>query len=243
MVSVSDIEASPGRTAAVGVSHPVLTARHSIPVRPAPSAAKLLSSLFSAASRSSGAAASSKDDPHFAQETERDKPKPRGYAALATATLKALCRARGLPTTGEREELLQQISSLSEPMPSKAQVAAKRRPATPQRVSQRLQERPRTVAPRTAGARAVAQSDEQQASKNATVGGCGEEAKPAGHKAAPAKDAVSRVLQEAARLAKEVAEVQRQFRERQKASEARGSAADALLDDIAAAGVKRSRGG
>lgn len=52
------------------------------------------------------------------------QPRARGYAALATGTLRTLCKARGLASAGSREELIAQLTT---PAPASAAPPAPRR--------------------------------------------------------------------------------------------------------------------
>eukprot|EP00931_Biecheleriopsis_adriatica_P023598 TRINITY_DN14872_c0_g1_i2.p1 TRINITY_DN14872_c0_g1~~TRINITY_DN14872_c0_g1_i2.p1 ORF type:complete len:819 (-),score=197.96 TRINITY_DN14872_c0_g1_i2:38-2494(-) len=149
---------------------------------------------------------------------------PRGYGALPTGTLQALCKARGLPSSGERDELLARIEAAAQ-----APKASSRRPEQPQKPSTAAKPQASTV--RHQGS---AGSGGQSGSGRAT-------SKAISAPVQPPQDAVARVLQEAARLAKEVADVQRQFKESKKSVETRSSEVDALLQDIRKAGTGSSR--
>eukprot|EP00930_Biecheleria_cincta_P026782 TRINITY_DN18837_c0_g1_i1.p1 TRINITY_DN18837_c0_g1~~TRINITY_DN18837_c0_g1_i1.p1 ORF type:complete len:726 (-),score=148.65 TRINITY_DN18837_c0_g1_i1:111-2288(-) len=167
---------------------------------------------------------------------------PRGYGALPTGMLQALCKVRGLPPTADRQKLIASLEGQSAgTAAASAKVSVRNQPKQTKAtvpVSQPAQSKALSQVPahnQSALPKAAAPSlpaHHHQSSSEA--------------KKAP-QDAVGRVLQEASRLAREVAEVQRQFRESKRATSARSGEADALLRDIAKAGTaqgrpKRSRG-
>eukprot|EP00747_Dinoflagellata_sp_TGD_P097803 gnl/TRDRNA2_/TRDRNA2_167246_c0_seq1.p1 gnl/TRDRNA2_/TRDRNA2_167246_c0~~gnl/TRDRNA2_/TRDRNA2_167246_c0_seq1.p1 ORF type:complete len:880 (+),score=170.90 gnl/TRDRNA2_/TRDRNA2_167246_c0_seq1:233-2641(+) len=148
--------------------------------------------------------------------SQLSKPRQRGYSALATCTLRSLCRARGLPSNGERSELLRHLDAPLMP------VVPPTLPAGPP------PSQPQGRKKAAAGAVEAVRSGTAAA---ATV------------KAAGPRDAVSRVLQDAARLAREVADVQRAFQQTKRAVDEGSSKVNGLLDSIAgAAASPRKRG-
>eukprot|EP00928_Gymnodinium_smaydae_P018350 TRINITY_DN16990_c0_g2_i3.p1 TRINITY_DN16990_c0_g2~~TRINITY_DN16990_c0_g2_i3.p1 ORF type:complete len:957 (+),score=258.99 TRINITY_DN16990_c0_g2_i3:70-2871(+) len=169
----------------------------------------------------------------------------RGYSALATGTLRALCKARGLPASGERTELLAQLAPPPAAVPAAVAapgvtVAASAAQARPSRSTAAAAAAPAhaPAAPPAAVAASAAMAETKFAPSAAVAafarsgGGGGVGGKGAGAGEGGKDPAVSKVLMDAARLAKEVAEVQRQFRESKRSVLDSSSRADALLDDI-----------
>lgn len=164
------------------------------------------------------------------------QPHARGYAALNTETLKALCRARGLPTQRDRQELLQQIQAPVSLHPKVTAALCPHRVA-PRSGAQQQHRKASRCSRRTHTATTAAQP--MQMADTARIGAmlhrdsAGGIGGPVSGRPA---DSVAKVVEEAARLAQEVADVQRQFRESKRAVDVRASEAAALLDDISKVG-------